>query len=224
MSVLVQHVVDVKRLAAFIFSRVDANVESYWVSELLRSRVQRAGFTPCLRIDHLRAVDARARPELLSPIEVHQRPTPQLLIRHMANDYSRVSPVRNERVLWIERGHVTENQVIIVADCVHAEVHAVQRVTLSRGGSLVELFEPIMFQYQPMAWAGEWVTERFFMQQSKQGQMALYYQHHRVDRLSTWIKRFSATRRSVQKAIIVHAEWGMDDSMAWALDTRVRSW
>ena len=80
-----------------------------------------------------------------------------------------------------------------------------------------------MFNYPDSAFAGEWVTDRFFLQKTRDHGMAIYYQHHRVDRLSFWINRFSVVTRTQAGQMGVHVELAVDDSPPWALDLRVRS-
>ena len=222
-SLLLTQMIGIKRDAEIIFVQTQATVESYWLIELLRSRVHAAGFTPCRRIDQLTAIDARFNPQPLLPLEVPSSLASDVFIRRMANHYALMRQRANRRLIWVESEHVANNRPIIVADCVHAEVHGIAHLSPARRGTIVELTEPLVFNYPGSAFAGEWVTDRFFLQKTRDNGMALYYQHHRVDRLSFWINRFAVATRAQDGQMGLHIELAVDDSLLWAVDLRVRS-
>ena len=71
---------------------------------------------------------------------------------------------------------------ILISDCTHAEVHDIDRIEPTRGGHLVYLKKPLVFDYGTQVYVGEWMEEAFYFKK------ALFYKQHRVDKLTSHIK------------------------------------
>jgi hypothetical protein len=216
--VLVEQLVQVKREIIQVSASMNRSLELQWLTDLLRSRVRGAGYTPCVRVDHLLAVDTRSYPESLAAVEWQAQPLSKCTLRRMGNAISPVLRQINSYEIVIKGPAVTLKRPIMIADCRHAEIHTQAELVTTPDGVHVLLAEPLQFNYQPPVYYAEWVTESFFMRAR-----ALYYQHHRVDQLSTQVVDFN-----VEISTHDHHTWvkwllHRDDGQEWPLVTRVRS-
>ena len=189
-----------------------------WLSDLLRSRVRVAGFTPCLRVDHLTTVDTRIHPDSLAWVEWQEQPTPRCTFRRMGDAIAPVVQQINAHELLIKGRAVPLARPIMIADCMHAEVHTQADIIPTPAGVHIVLEQPLHFTYQPPVYYAEWVRESFFIRARK-----LYYQHHRVDQLSAQITDFSV--ELVKQGPYTWVNWLLqrDNGQTWPLLTRVRA-
>jgi len=188
---MVEQLVQVNRQILQISKVINNTLELQWLTDLLRSRIRIAGFTPCLRSDHLTVVDARDSPESVTWIEWQKEGLPRFVLRHMADHVSLVTRIINSQELIIVNHAVALKYPILIADCVHAEVHSQAKVISAPDGLHVILQEPLQFKYLPPVYYAEWLSESFFIRVAGNGKQALYYKHHRVDLLSTQVTHFN---------------------------------
>jgi len=182
--ILTQHLLSVSRQYHQIHATLDQAMELQWVFDVIRDRVHHAGFTPCRRLDHLIVADTRDSPESLLPIEVETGEHIKLNLRKMNEAVLTQVIIQTNVVFFINQSvrlHV--GRPILIADCMHAEVHDIDSIQPTRGGKLVTLKKPLVFDYEPEVYVGEWMSEAFYF---KQG---LFYKQHRADKLTSQIKR-----------------------------------
>ncbi len=223
MTIMMQHVLHAKQQSRAIFVVMEESFELQWLSDFIRSRVRSAGFTPCLRIDHLVGFDARVKSESLAAIEVSTAPDTRLMIHRMSDEgeaiLRQISP--NELLIGPQTVHV--GRPVLIADCYHAEVHDVERITKHEEGYVVTLKEPLVFHYASLVYLGEWVSESFFIRALADGKRALFYQLYRVDQLTPRVHDFSAELQRVHAYTQVHLSFSLNNHRTWILDTVVRA-
>ena len=215
-GLLIDQIVRSRQQIQHLAHRMNQTMELQWLSDLLRSRVRTAGFTPCLRLDLLVTFDARQKPQSLAWFEWHAD-SPRCILRRMGDEV-RAVVVRNPRELQLDGPAVPLNRPIMIADCTHAEVHRQAEIFVSAHGARVLLQHPLHYPFQPPIYYAEWVSETFFMREQ-----AFYYRHHRSDKLSTHVVDFSV-RLSTREAH-TWLEWVLTlaDGELWPLITRVRA-
>ena len=223
MMITIQHVLHVQQQSQVIFAVIEESLELEWVADFIRSRVRAAGFTPCRRVDHLECFDARIKPEPLIAIDVSTGRDARLTIRRMTDHYATVIQQRSSTEILIDAPLLKIDQPVLMSDCYHAEIHEVARVIVEEAGVVVTLKEPLLFRYELPAYMGEWVSESFFIRANVDGGRALYYQHHRVDKLTARIHAFSAQMYDDHGYLFVHLLLQMENARTWVLDTRVRT-
>ncbi len=178
-AVLIQHVLSVSRAYRHIHDVWDEAAELQWVFDVIKARVRHAGFTPCRSLSDLQTIDTRETPELLQSLEVQAGV--KLLIRKMHESRFGLARRLTPDTLRMRELSLKPDRAVIIADCQHAEVHDVARLYQSPHGLLIQLKKPLVFDYSPEMYVGEWVSEAFFFRPAK----GLLIKQQRVD----WIAR-----------------------------------
>ncbi|MDX2346309.1 MAG: prepilin-type N-terminal cleavage/methylation domain-containing protein [Legionella sp.] len=178
-TILIQHLLSVSRQYQYVHAVLDETIELQWVFDVMRARIRHAGFTPCRSLNQLKVIDTRDNPDTaLKAIQIQSGEIPKLLIRKMDETSFERIDILTPDTLHIKNNSLNPDRPVIIADCTHAEVHSMQKA-----GSLIHLNKPLVFNYSPEVYIGEWVSEAFFLKQSK----GLFIQQHRVD-LMTKVK------------------------------------
>ncbi len=215
---LVEQLVHTKRHILQVNERMSQVVDMQWLTDMLRSRIRAAGFTPCLRSDHLHSVDTRQSPESTRWYEWQAAPLPQLTLRRMAEGVRPVTQVISAREIVINGASVSRKRPIMIADCWHAEVHSQAEVNAAPDGVHVVLNEPLKFNYMPPIYYAEWLSESFFIRKQ-----ALFYRHRRVDKLSARVVDLNVEVISSGGLIWLKCRLMLENAQYWSILTRVRS-
>jgi hypothetical protein len=215
--ILTQHLLSVSRQHHQVHATLDQAMELQWVFDVMRDRVHHAGFTPCRRLDHLVNTDTRDIPESLLPIEVDQEGHAKLWIRKMNEAALTQINIKTNTVFFINKSiSLKPDRPILIADCTHSEVHDMDRIEPTRGGYLVHLKKPLVFDYEPQVYAGEWMSESFYFKK------ALFYQQHRADKLTSQIESmvFELNNHASYPTLSMH--FTLHDGTADSLEAKVR--
>ena len=180
LTLLVQQLSAVSRQYQRLHAVLEETMTLQWVFDLVRSRIRHAGFTPCVGLDQLHALDTRDEPEHLKAIELAYPLQPhvatRLVIRKMdetAFSFAEILDAYHLRVVAC-CFKMPANAFVLIADCEHAEVHEVAQV-----GESIQLKKPLVFHYAKEVYVGPWVSEAFFLKPGK----GLLIQQHRVDHI-----------------------------------------
>ena len=161
-AILLQHVLSVSRTHQHIHDVLDEATELQWVFDVMRARIHHAGFTPCLGLNQLQTTDTRDSSESLQAIEV-QAGT-HLLIRKMDEAHFGLARRLTPDTLRVRDFGLKPDRPVIIADCVHAEVHDVESFYHTSEGLLIQLKTPLVFDYSSeiyfYAWIGYLTLER----------------------------------------------------------------
>ncbi|MCH9689064.1 MAG: hypothetical protein K0U24_00815 [Gammaproteobacteria bacterium] len=175
--ILIQHVLSVSRQYQHIHAVLDETVTLQWAFDVMRARIHHAGFTPCLGLNQLKTTDTRDKPELLQAIEVQSSNTPKLIVRKMDEKHFGLVQQLAPNTLHLSHDVLIPNRPVIIADCSHAEVHEIKHISQAKSGEIIQLKKPLVFEYGPEAYIGNWVSEAFFFRKSR----GLFIQQQRVD-------------------------------------------
>lgn len=215
MILLVEHVRHTRVQYERIETSMDESMTLQWVSDLIRHSVQSAGFTPCLRLDHLMS---QQNGRNFSPLDVIPSPHARLTIRRMDEEVVRVLAIPSPLRVLVASSHFRLNRPVLIADCYHAEIHTLEAIQSTPSGSLLRLKTPLQFRYDSTAYVGEWVVESFFIRNA-----ALYYQQTRVDALTRRIVDFDATLSEQHHQLFLNMRLKLQGGHVGLLDTMVRA-
>lgn len=194
-AILLQHVLSVSRTHQHIHDVLDEATELQWVFDVMRARIHHAGFTPCLGLNQLQTTDTRDSSESLQAIEV-QAGT-HLLIRKMDEAHFGLARRLTPDTLRVRDFGLKPDRPVIIADCVHAEVHDVESFYHTSEGLLIQLKTPLVFDYSSEIYLGEWISESFFFRKPR----GLFIKQQRVDTM--------AQAKSIQFRLEHHTEYDL---------------
>jgi len=218
--ILTQHLLSVSRQHHHVHASLDQVVELQWVLDVMRDRVHHAGFTPCRRLDHLVSTDTRDSPESLLSIEIDQGDQAKLYLRKMNEAALTQVSIKTNTVLFINKldefVSLNPNRPVLIADCTHAEVHDVASIEPLRGGHLVTLKKPLVFDYEPGVYVGEWMSESFYFKK------ALFYKQHRADKLTSQIKQMKFELNHHTAYPTLSMQFVLHDGRSDSFEARVR--
>jgi hypothetical protein len=196
------------------------------ISEFMRDRIRMAGFTPCRGIAGLITMDRRRIPKsepikAIKAIEWQNTPSPSVQFSSMNAHVSLVrSRLEANQLQLDQRRNYDRGKVLMVADCVHAELVEVQECTKNPSGTLLRLEKPLYFTYTLPFYVSEWEETRFFIGKNKQGQAALWFgSSHDKEELSPYIVDMSV---EWQKPIL-QLKLKTQNAKEIGLDTRPRN-
>lgn len=222
MMLLMQQIVQLKRQSQLIYSTMNEVLEVQWLTDFIRHRVYKAGFTPCRSLNELTVMDARGAPDTLTSIELNQQKN-GFSLHHMHEDVSEVINPLNLTTLLVTTSHFDKQHPVLIADCHHAEVHTIVDVTRHEKSSVVVLKEPLVYSYQPPIYLGEWVSEAFFIRTIPKNKSALFYRHHRVDQLSAHVNSFTTELDTIHNHFLLRLKFKFDTSRSMEIDVRGRN-
>lgn len=218
--VLTQHLLSMSRQHYHVHAMLDQTMELQWVLDVMRDRVHHAGFTPCRRLDHLVSTDTREWPESLLPIEIDQGDPAKLNLRKMNETALMQIKIKTSTVLFVNKSDkiisLRSDRPVLIADCTHAEVHDIASIESARGGSVVTLKKPLVFDYSPEVYMGEWMSESFYFKK------ALFYKQHRTDKLTSQIKSMVFKLNNHASYPVLSMQFVLHDGMSDRFEARVR--
>lgn len=185
---LTREYLTVKQHQQRIQQSIDDALDMQHVAGVIRSSILQAGFTPCLGINHLEAIDARNAKQPL--IAIYTAPvTGALHINRMSSQFEVVTKLLSSTQLSVSPLFgIKPDKPIMVADCYHAEVHNVAQVVTHSNEQILTLQNPLLFNYEMPVYIGEWINEVFFIHKGARGALSLYYKGAHTDELSSTIK------------------------------------
>lgn len=219
--VLQQYLVS-KRQYLHLHARLEQDIELQLINDLLRDSVRRAGFTPCRGINSLQSRDRRNGKTALTAITVGKQNS--LTINRMSEQFTTAKSLLNSKQLLLRSNAQFEtHQVILIADCYHAEVMQVLHAKKTPAGTILTLRNNLAFDYSEPIYVGEWVEETFFIQKNQKGKSALFYQLKRAEELSDRIGKMAVELKSYGSNALVAVSWGLTNSQTVEIETEVRA-
>jgi hypothetical protein len=212
-----------KQLYRGITREIDTNFDLQWINDLLADGVRRAGFTPCLRVDHLDIVDTRSGSHDIQSFKFESKPKQMLQINRMHEEFAEVAVLNNEyQITTSSKIQVQERYPIVIADCEHAEIHRVLKIEQLTHGSLITLTKPLVFTYPARSYIGEWIEERWFVRSNSRRINALYYQLHQSEELSPLVHSLLTQKRRVKNHDLLDITLGLDEEKVHKITVGVR--
>jgi hypothetical protein len=168
-----------------------------WVSDLLTDSVRRAGFTPCLGIDNLHAIDRRKGLQTVTSVQIENKPRQFIQINRMNEWFVPIVRIINPTQILVPRTvEFNEKRPLLIADCEHAEIHQLASIESLPRNYRITLTKPMLFSYEPVVYCGEWLEEQWLIKKNARGKDALYYHGAQTEELTTHIH-----------SLVVNSQW-----------------
>lgn len=194
-----------------------------WVSALLTDSIRRAGFTPCLGIDKLVVEDRRANKHVIAGLYHQNQPKPLIKVQRMHEQFASLLRIQNKQQILTQQGVAfNPNRPLIIADCMHAEIHNIERVDKELDGVAITLKEPLVFNYVKSVAVGEWLEERWFIKEKSANTTSLYYQLIQSEELTPLVRHFNVAEQKIRNQRLIRVELILDAGKTYSLDTVVR--
>tara|TARA_Y100000588_G_C14227306_1_gene913755 strand:- start:1479 stop:2210 length:732 start_codon:yes stop_codon:yes gene_type:complete len=161
---LVQFYLSFKKFFFLYHMKAQEFSENILISELIRNRIQHAGFTPCMNVKHLISTNIFDDQKPIRPFTVQMLPSPQLTIERMSENYDHTTIVDSRHII-IDNNQfkLKKNDKILIADCFHCETASVQSLKKSKGQSVIELSHALAHRYQGRVYVGSYLKETFYL-------------------------------------------------------------
>ncbi len=210
--ILLNQYIHVKRHYLAFQSTLNQAMDLQVVIDLLQNSIRQAGFTPCMRIDHLTTLDTSGGRQSILAIDIENGLTINRMSPHFNVLLNRMHSNQIETTASYE---FHEKDTLIIADCYHAEIVHLTDVTQRLTSQRLTLDRPLSFNYQPPVYVGEWWQENYFVRPSK----GLFYQRERTDELTSLVKNISIEMKHnwIELALI------LKQGLPIKIDTRVRA-
>ncbi|WP_133127049.1 hypothetical protein [Legionella nagasakiensis] len=219
---LVNQYVGAKRHDRFTQYAIEQALELQLVTDLMRDSIRRAGFTPCLNINHLITIDRRNGHKNLQAIEIKHAQQDSIHIQRMDEAFDLMIHINNPTEFMIRKSMFKSSQVVLISDCMHAEIHQIKAVKSHQNGQRITLSEPLLFNYQKPIFVGEWLQERFYIH-PKKGEAALFYRLNRADELASFIKSMRVHLKQSGRYLVLAVILGLSHGQEIQFETSVRS-
>jgi len=221
MTGLMHHYLSTKKQYSVIQKKLERNIDLQLVTDLIRNSVRKAGFTPCLGINHLVTQDQRSEPKRLVAVEIGSE---WLRINRMSEDFSTVIQVASPMQLFAQAHSLHPDQFVLIADCYHAEVQKISQVTHVDAGQKITLNKPLAFTYHEPIYIGEWLEEIYSIGLGQNGKRGLFYQCYKhAEELTTAVHNLSAYLTDYQGCSLLKIILGVNKADSLKLETMIRA-
>lgn len=224
LGALLNHYLISRRHYASAEQHLTQGYDLQMITDMLQTSIRQAGFTPCVGIGWLTAADRRDKPRSLAAIALSSGTENRLAIKRMGDQFAAVNRIVHPRRLLVEASpDLVANRPVIIADCFHAEIAAIERIK-AQGDSVIDLTlkNALQFSYMPPAYVGPWIEEQFWVKKNSAGELALYYQTYQPEELSSFIRSFYARLLGSKAGQILEINLGLADKRQLILNTAVR--
>ncbi|CEK10079.1 PilW family protein [Legionella hackeliae] len=220
LAALTGHYLTVKQQYNRMNALLDYALELDWVEDLLRDSIRRAGFTPCVGLNWLESIDARTKKRLL-PVTISKNQ--ELSVNRMSEHFNSVFTLTSN-VLTIGKSNAyTAGENILIADCYHAEVKEIATIQRTNGNQTITLKTPLNFDYIKPVYLGEWIGERFFIQNNRLGKKAMYYQRDHAEELTSAVNHLSSTLTLNHGTALLQMSLTLSNGETVDVETNVRA-
>lgn len=222
LMLMVRHYLTMKQQSAATALVLDQAYDQQLITELIRTSIQQAGFTPCAPLRSLIAYDDSHHP--LEGLVLNAGDNKALQISRMSEDFTIVREIISTTQLRVDAvvRDFNVGRKILIADCFQAEINTIQ--SIHREGKLgyLRLKNPLHNTYESTIYIGAWLQERFFIDKNQQDENALYYQWQHPEELSDEVKGLVVNVETLGVKRLVSIDFLLRDRKAWHIETAVR--
>ncbi len=204
-----------------IRDRIERSYELQLVSGLLHDRIKRAGFTPCMPITQLTAINGYNDRAYLPALELNNKSS--LQVNRMSEYFSSSHILSSKQLLATEPVLLRPNLKILIADCQYAEVHIIDKVSNSPVGQLIQLKHAIRASFTPPVYVGEWLQERFYIKHHPGMPSSLYYHHNHSEELSRYVVNFTGKIIPDTHSDLVQLDLQLNNGELFTIETGIRA-
>ena len=187
---------------------------------MMRQRIQRAGFTPCLHLDHLITYDRTHPQQRLKSLRMNQDGYQGLFITSMGDDFARVIKLSGEMLETSAPIPIRDGQIGVIADCFHAESFTVAKVSSRKPGMVLWLTHPLRFSYEQAVFVGPLSEDAFYIHPTRH---QLYYGLQRPEALSNRIDALSVDAEQAGLGRLYKVRLGMLNEKMETFHAKIRA-
>lgn len=203
---------------------LEINFDLEWVSALLSDSIRKAGFTPCMGIEHLKTNDSRQLRRAIISFQIENIPYLQFQVNRMNEVFTEVVNIVSPTQVVITQSVISNiKHPLMISDCRHAEVHEILKMDRLVNGYLITLTKPLMFTYDKTTYLGEWLEERWFIKPNAEGEKTLHYKLFQTEELSPLVHLFYINTDLISKKQVFNIIIGTDEENIRKLRVSVRS-
>lgn len=219
---LTHHYLSVKRQYLDLNQHLEAAFDLNLVVDLLRDAVRKAGFTPCLSLDHLKGIDYQRNQGLPVAIESLQSPDIGFKTHRMSDAFESIQAPLAAQTLLVHTLTFHAKDTLMIANCHRAEIHQIIQVHHQKEGQTLMLDHPLSFQDNQPLFLGEWLEESFLIQKNQKGMPSLFYDFHHVDELSADIKKLGFQQMNLKPHPLIHLTLELNNGQLLEFETMRR--
>lgn len=194
-----------------------------WTKDLLSNSIRRAGFTPCLNIERLEVIDKRLLPRFVKneAISVQQN---TLQVNRMSEHFTELLAIYNpQQIVIASKYSIKKGGSILIADCVHAEIHQIKKIEKNNVFSKLTLSTPLYFSYPSITYIGKWEEETWFIKKNREGIPSLFFKLVRSEELSSLIHSLAVQKKPVGGKLVITLTLGLEQQQSQNVVVAVRS-
>ncbi|QLZ69538.1 hypothetical protein FOLKNPGA_02332 [Legionella sp. PC1000] len=202
---------------------LETGFDLQWVSDLLSDSIRRAGFTPCLGIDHLQVIDRRNHQNRIHALQAGNQPNQFIQVNRMSEHFAKIIKIQGTtKILTQDPVILHKKRPILISDCEHAEIHELFDLEQQSKNSLVTLNKPLFFSYGPSAYIGEYLEEKWFIKKNINYVDTLHYQLVQTEELTPLIHFMHTRNRHIKEKQFLEIIMGLDENKMYELRVLVR--
>ena len=221
---LMRHYLNVKQQYRHIQTALEQSIELQLVSDLIRGSARRAGFTPCLSIEHLTTTDQRDKQKKLFAIEIGKDGEPTLQINRMSDYFDMVLHIEGPTELLVTSTQpLHQHQSILLADCYHAEAQHIAQIRHTAAGQNITLTRPLAFTYHHPIYIGAWLEEIYSSHGQPRNKGTLFYHLHHTEELTRVVHNLSSRLEKHHGRTLLQVILDLDHAQRITLETLVRT-
>lgn len=182
LTLLTRHFFHVKQVYRHHQSALEEANERAFIANLMRNKIQMAGFTPCGNVSNL---NTSADNSLQPPLKGLVIKPNSLQINRMSEPIGLVNRLLTRHLLEVSGAFkIKSGDRVMVSDCLHAELHQVDYTVHRQNQQLIGLQQALHYEYQLPAYIAPWVSERFYTKPNQTNRASLFYKAQHADELS----------------------------------------
>lgn len=224
LSMVIESYLLSKRQAQRLQAQITRSYDVYWIYALMHHSILQAGFTPCTALNRLMVRDNRTVKSSRGFFAIDTGVHEGLQVRRMHERFAVIEQVVNTRQIRVTQdADWVVNQPVLIADCVHAEIHTLTGIRNEGKTRVLSFARPIAYTYALPAYAGAWVDEQFYVKKNAQGRRALFYENQHADVLSEEAEALSVHFLKTDPILLVQVALTFKDTTRIVLETAVRA-
>jgi len=212
-----------KKVYLEVADRLAVEFDVQWVSDLLRDSIRRAGFTPCMSVEHLNTIDTRNGRSVIRGLHIDKTVDPLIQVNRMHEEfYDLIKVAGANQILVSHHMQIRPKRPLIIADCHHAEIHTITAVRNLGKERLITLSQPLRFAYATESYVGEWLEEKWYIKRKNNGVNTLYYQSGHPEELTELIHTLFVKDSHKKGKRVLEVTLGLDNEQIKQLTVVVR--
>lgn len=220
-TALMHHYLSIKKYYFQAQSRLQVGYELQRVEDLVRHSVRQAGFTPCVSLNHLITLDRCDGQQNLQGVQASKK---TLQVNRMSEHFNQVLNIIGPTKLLTSNASTLHTQYpVLIADCYHAEVHRVTRITFHGQDQEITLSQPLAYTYQQPIYIGTWLQEIFYIRQKNEKNSALFYRLQHADQLTEEVQDMHVQIKNYPPYTLINLIFALRNEQTVVLETRVRA-